>query len=488
MRERWPNTTLFIFAAIGSAVGLGNIWRFPYLVGKYGGGAFLFPYIFALLVIGFPLLVLEFSLGQFLQKGAVDAWRHIRRSFAGIGIASLFGSFGVSCYYGVIMSWCLIYTIVAFWVPWAADSSSFFFTDILRVSNDPEVIQGFSVPVVLGLIGVWVLVYFCLWKGVKGVSNVVAITMPLPIILLLILLGKVIFLPGAWEGLAYFLTPKYEALFDLEVWMAAVTQIFFTMTLGLGVMITYASYQGRRSNIIVNALIIAIADVTISLTAGLVIFATIGNMNYQGLGEINDLAASGPGLAFVVLPEALSTLPLPGLFSFLFFIMLITLGIDSLFSLVEAVATLFYDTFPHASKKVVVFYVCFGCFMGGLVFATSAGIYYLDITDHFVTHYVILLVGFLEVLAIGWVYGPEKMRHQLEKVSSLRLGCLWDWSIKYIIPLALFLILAQSLHRDIMTPYETYPQWALAAFGWGIVGVMIVCSSAYALFARREEV
>ncbi len=486
-RERWPSTTLFIFAAVGSAVGLGNVWRFPYLVGKYGGGAFLFPYLIALFLIGFPILVMEFALGQMMQKGAVESWRKVKAQCRGIGLGSILCSFMICCYYSVIMAWCCIYAVQSFSLPWQGDTDGYFFNTVLQVSSGPSELTGFSIPVLLGLAFTWVAVYFCVWKGVKSVSNVVAITMPLPIILLFILLVRTFFLPGAFEGLAYFLKPDFTALMDPNVWMAAITQIFFTLSLGVGVMITYSSFQPKSSDIVRNALITAIADVSIAFVAGLVIFATIGYMSHSGEGDIAELAAAGPGLAFVVFPKALSLIPFAGLFAFIFFVMLITLGIDSLFSLVEAVASFFYDYFPDASKKIVAFYVCFACFIGGLVFTTSAGIYYLDITDHFVTNYALVLMGLLQVLAIGWIYGTEKMRKQIATVSKIPLGQAWDVTMRYIIPAALMVVLFSAFYHDMTVQYEDFPTWAINSFGWGLVVFICIVSGAYSIVRSPQR-
>lgn len=481
-RERWPSKTMFVFASIGSAVGLGNIWRFPFLVGKYGGGAFLLPYFLMLFLVGFPLLVLEFAIGQKMQQGAVGSFKKIGNKFSGIGLGALFGGFGVSCYYAVIMGWALLYTIYSFNLSWGTDTKTFFYEQVLQASSTPNIIGGFSIPILIAMIISWILVYFCVWKGVQSVSNVVKITMPLPIILLFILLFRNTFLPGAYDGLLVYLTPNFSALFDTELWMAAIAQVFFTLSLGFGVMISYASYEEKNSDIVANALIISIADVLIAFTAGLVIFTTLGYMAQESGQDIVELASSGPSLAFIVLPQALSLIPAAPLFAFLFFITLITLGIDSLFSLTEALATFFYDKVPGANKKMVVFYICLAGVLGGLIFTTTAGIYYIDIIDHYVTVYILLLVGFAQAVTVGWFYDIRELRKWINEVSRFQIGIYWELAIKYFIPAALFYILCSTFYKDIMTPYESYPDWAVSSFGWGVVGVMILICIAYSSF------
>jgi len=486
-RDRWPSKTLFIFAAVGSAVGLGNVWRFPYLVGKYGGGAFLLPYLIALFVVGFPLLIMEFALGQKMQQGAVGSMKKVDRRLAGVGLGSALSSFGVSAYYAVIMGWSLMYAYYSFNLAWGEDTKGFFFNEVLQASPSASQFDGFAVPVIIALLISWVIVYFCIWKGVKSVSTVVQVTMPLPIILLFVLLARTMFLPGAMDGIAFYLTPDFAALLDVEVWMSAVTQIFFTLSLGFGVMITYASYQETNTDIVKSALITSIADVSIALTAGFVVFSTLGYMSHTSGTPIADLAASGPSLAFVVFPKALSLIPGAVVLSIIFFIMLITLAIDSLFSLTEAVAAVFEDHLTHISKKIIVFCVCLAGFTGGLVFTSTAGIYYLDITDHFITHYGLVLMGLLQALSIGWIYGAEKMRLYINEVSVIKIGKTWDLLIKYFIPIGLSLFLGHSFIHDIKSNYEGYPTWSVWAFGWGLVISMLVISAGYSYFQAQTK-
>jgi NSS family neurotransmitter:Na+ symporter len=470
---------MFVFAAIGSAIGLGNIWRFPYLVGKYGGGAFLLPFLLALFLVGLPLIIMEFALGQKMQKGAVGSLEKIDKRFSGIGLGAILTSFGVSCYYAVIMGWCIIYIYYSLNLGWGDDPKAFFYDNVLLANENAGAIEGFSPAVLLGLLISWILVYFCLWKGVKSVSAVIQVTIPLPVLLLLILLVRTLFLPGALDGIRFYLTPNIAALFDLDVWMAAITQVFFSLTLGFGVMISYASYQEKHSDIVKNALITCLADAVFSLIAGFVVFTTLGHMSHTSGESIEQLASEGPSLAFVVFPKALNLIPGAMFFSLIFFIMLVSLAIDSLFSLVEAIASVFEDIFPKVSKKLIVFITCLVGFIGGLVFASTAGIYYLDITDHFITNFGLVFMGLLQAICIGWFYGAEKLRLYINEVSELRIGKWWNYTIKYFIPLSLSVFLWQSFIGDILQPYGNYPNWILWAYGWGVVFFILIASAFY---------
>lgn len=291
-RDRWPSKTIFIFAAIGSAVGLGNIWRFPYYAGKFGGGAFLLPYLILLFLFGIPLLILEFSLGQKMQQGAVGAMRRVKRSFSGIGLGAVLCSFFIACYYAVVMAWSLLFIVYSFDISWGSSPSTFFFEEVLNTSGNPAELGMIPTHILMALVVCWIAVYFCIWKGVRSVSAVVTITMPLPIILLIILLIRAATLPGAIDGMVYYLRPDVQALLNPEVWVAALTQIFFSLSLGIGVMIAYGSYEKTTSDIVKSAYIIGIADASIAILSGMVVFCTLGFMAHESGDSLAELVLS----------------------------------------------------------------------------------------------------------------------------------------------------------------------------------------------------
>ena len=216
-RSRWSSKLIFMFAAIGSAVGLGNIWRFPYLAGKYGGGAFLVPYVIMLVILGIPLLIMEFAIGQKMQLGAVGSFRKIKHRFSGIGLGAVLCGFVVVSYYAVVMAWCLLYFVYSFTLKWGANTRDFFFNKVLHLTEEVGQVGYISVEIIFALIIVWFLVYFSVWKGVKSVGKVILVTMPLPLILLFVLLVRGITLPGALKGIIFYLKPNFIALLDFEV-------------------------------------------------------------------------------------------------------------------------------------------------------------------------------------------------------------------------------------------------------------------------------
>lgn len=485
-RQRWSSRKIFLFAAIGSAVGLGNVWRFPYLTYKFGGGAFLIPYLISLLILGIPLLILEFAIGQKLQKGAVDAFKTVNSRLRGIGVGAILAGFVVVVYYAVIIAWALVFFVNSFQskLPWTENSKDYFFNSVLQISDGVGNLGGINWMLLAALFVVWLSIFLIVRKGVKGVGKVVAITMPLPIILLVILFIRGITLPGAFEGIAYYLAPDFSALLSAEVWMAAASQIFFTLSLAFGIMVAYASFNKETQDVTGDSYITAIINSAISLFAGFVVFAVLGYMSKASSVGIEEVVASGPGLAFVVFPQALSLMPFAWFFSALFFLMLLTLGIDSAFSLVEAVNTVIGDKYVKPNKERISFVVCSVAFLLGIIFTTGAGLYFLDIVDHFITSFGLVLVGIFECIAIGWIYGADRLRNYVNSVSRFKIGSWWNFAIKFVIPIVLIILLAAQFMKELSGPYEGYPYWALS-IGWASVIIPLIIAVGLAFDGKK---
>ncbi len=479
-RDRWDSRTAFILAAIGSAAGLGNAWRFPYMAYSNGGGAFLIPYFIALLTAGIPLIVLEFSMGQSTQRGAPGALAKAGRKFEGFGWWAVLSGTIITSYYAGVMAWAWDFLAGSFTLGWADDAGTFFYEEVLEISSGPGVLGGFSTSVLIGLIITWIVIYFILRNGAQSVGKVVMITVPLPIILMGILLIRAVTLPGAVEGLNYFLEPNFSMLTNPSVWIDAYSQVFFTLSLGFGIMIAYASYMPEDSDIINNALITVFANSGISFMAGIAVFGTLGYMaETQGVA-ISEVATAGVGLAFVVYPNAISLLPgggfVVGLFGFVFFAMLLSLGIDSAFSIVEAGVAALKDKWGGSKRKVTLFYSLF-LFIVGLLFVTKAGLYWLDIVDHYVNTYGLVFAGLSEAIIIGWYYDTTKLRNYFNSVSDYQFGSWWDIMIKFVTPIMLIILLVTELMADIGTPYGGYELKYLVYGGWiGVIGLLIVAS------------
>ena len=417
--------------------------------------------------------MLEFAVGQKMQQGAIGSYKQLHPSFGGLGILALISSFIIVSYYAVVMAWALIYLLGSFAVKWSDNPQGYFFENVLQLSDGVNILGGINWTIFLSLLVVWVLVYFCVWKGTKSVGKVVLYSVPLPIILLGVLLLRAVTLPGFLGGWKIYLNPTWSALLDPEVWTAAFSQIFYTLSLAFGIMVTYASYKKSSDDIAKDAWVTALLNSGTSLFSGFVVFGVLGYMAWQTNTPLTELAASGPGLAFVVFPKALSLMPLSWLFSLLFFLMLLSLGIDSAFSLVEALNSAILDQQKHLRVAKVSMGVCLAAWIAGMIYTTRAGLYFLDIVDHFVTNYNLLLVGIFQSILVGWIYGAEKLRRYINQVSDWRVGKWWNFSIKYVIPMVLVALLVTQFSKDIRIPYEGYPAWALG-IGWAIVLVPLL--------------
>ncbi|MBN1764206.1 MAG: sodium-dependent transporter, partial [Sedimentisphaerales bacterium] len=375
-RENWGSRAGFILAAIGSAVGLGNVWRFPHEAYSNGGSAFLIPYIVAMLVIGIPLLIMEFSLGHLTQRASPEAFARVGRRWEFVGWWPIILSFIIVCYYATVLAWCLNYLIFSCSnpLPWLADSKEYFFNSYLQ---DTESLSpgGLRWPIVLALAAVWTGMYMCIFKGVKLVSKIVLWTVPIPWLMLIILMIRGLTLDGAIQGLEYFLEPRWEVLKDPKVWRSAFGQVFFSLSLAFGVMVTYASFLHRKSDLNNNALIIGLADLGTSFIAGITVFATMGALALKENVPVENIleGSSSVGLAFVAFPEALSKLPCSMLFSIIFFVALLLLGIDSAFSITEAALASMMDKTGWKRKIILAFMTVVG-FSVGLLFTTRGGI------------------------------------------------------------------------------------------------------------------
>nr|WP_232618086.1 hypothetical protein [Thermosipho africanus] len=301
-------------------------------------------------------------------------------------------------------------------------------------------------------------------KGTTSVGKTVAWTVPLPVVLLLILGIRGITLDGAAKGLNFLFEPNFAKLADPRVWANAFGQIFFTLSLAFGIMIAYGSYNKKEEDIANNAIITALGNSATSYLAGIAVFSVLGYMATQLSVPVDKVVSGGIGLAFVVYPQAISLFPggvvVQSIIGLLFFLMLLTLGIDSAFSLVEAVEAAASDKFKVNKKAFLIGFSIFG-FLAGLLFSTQGGLYWLDIIDHFVSVYGLLIAGILESIIIGWLFGAEKLRKYINEVSEIKIGKWFNFSIKFLIPAVLIIILGLNFFDELKKPYGDYPSWAL---------------------------
>ncbi|MCK4364761.1 MAG: sodium-dependent transporter [Thermoplasmatales archaeon] len=463
-------------AAVGSAVGLGNVWRFPYVCYDNGGGAFLIPFFVAIFTAGIPLLILEFSVGHWARSAPPKAFAKVGKKWEWAGWLTVLMPFVVATYYVVVMAWCFSYMVYSIDLRWGSSAGGFF-SNFLGDTGSPIVIGGISLPILLGLIAVWVCIFLILYKGVKRIGKIVALTVPIPTILLIILTIRGLTLPGAMEGISYYLTPDFSRLGDVNVWLAAYAQVFFSFSLAQGIMITYASFLKKKSDLTNNAFIVALADAGTAFLAGFAVFSVIGYLSVsQGIG-IGDLPMAGPGLTFITYPTAISLLPFAAaMFGIFFFIALLTFGIDSAFSMIEPISASANQKWRISKAKATALMCTLGFFVS-LIFATGGGIHLLEILDHFVTNFGLVSIGLLECIMFGWLFRVYKLRKHANETSDIMLGRWWEILIKYIIPAILIILLIAAIIKNLIdNPYPSYPGWIVILAGVAPLLIITVLS------------
>ena len=477
-RGSWGTNIGFLFAAIGSAVGLGNIWRFPYIAYENGGGAFLIPYFIALLTAGIPILMLEFALGHNKEGSAPKAFKEIDEKWEWVGWwPVIFVMFGIVMYYIVVIGWAFNYIFFSIFHSWGNDPNTFFFKKFLSLSSGVSDVNKINIPIVVAVAIIWFINWFITYNGIeKGIEKASRIMMPILFFVTIFIIIWSIMLPGASVGIKKYVTPDFSKILDYKVWIDAYGQIFFSLSLAFGIMIAYASYLPKKANIFKNSLIVGFSNSAYEVFAGFGVFSILGYMATQQGKDINDVVSQGIGLAFVAYPKVISLLPFGKLFGVLFFFLLTIAGISSSISIIEAFTSAMIDKFGVSRKKVVTYVSIIG-FLGSLVFTTDAGLYWLDIVDHYLNHYGLITVGILEAFIIGWLYKTELLKIHIvnnlglsgktHKIFNYIILQLWMYSIKFITPVVLGFALVYSLMGEFKKPYGGYPIASILILGVG---------------------
>ncbi|MBR5938776.1 MAG: sodium-dependent transporter [Clostridiales bacterium] len=483
MRDKWSSRSTFILAAIGSAVGLGNAWRFPGLASKYGGGAFLFVYLLAMLVIGIPLLMLEIAVARRTKQGAPGSMRALNKKAESVGWIAVSNGIGISIYYAAVFAWVIMMFFMSFKFMNMTDdteAASSLWANTIKTTGTTSGFTTIAWPVLICLVIAWALCYFCIRNGTTTVGKVVKYTVSLPVICLLVLAVRGFTMPGAMDGVAKLFIPKWSALTDSNLWIDAIGQVFYSLSTSMAIMFAYGSFLDSKANIAVDSMIIAFSDMIISVLAGIVMFTTMA-----GVGMLDNMSASGIATAFIIYPQAIVKLSGSGvvnmLFAFVFYFCLITLAIDSLFSIVEGVSTALSDKFKLNKKKTTLT-ICLIEGVISLIYVTGAGLAVLDIVDYFINSYTLILTGILEVIVAGWFFQTTKILEQINKnTKSFFMPYVWFIpSIKFISPAVLsglFVWNIVSLVRGggIYGKSDGYSLKANILFGW-VVMLLIVLS------------
>ena len=474
-RETFSSRRAFMFAAIGSAVGLGNIWRFPYVAYKNGGGAFILPYLVALLTAGIPLLFLDYAVGHRYRGSPPLAFRRLDRRFETIGWWNVLVNVLIGLYYAVILGWAASYTYYSLNAAWGANPADFFFKDYLQMASDVSAQMQFVAQVTVPLVLVWLATLLILAFGVqKGVARASTFFMPLLVVMFVLLVGIALFLPGAAKGLDVLFTPDWSKLASSEVWVAAYGQIFFSLSVCVGILITYSSYMKRDSDLTGTGMVVAFANSSFELLAGIGVFAALGFIATANGQQVGDVAAGGIGLAFIAFPTIINQAPAGALIGLLFFGSLVFAGLTSLISVLEVVIAAVQDKLKTSRVAATLVVGVPMMTASVLLFGTTTGLPVLDVLDKFVNTYGIVAAGFLYVLCVVLSRHLGVLSRHINKTSSLKVGKIWLLFVGFITPLVLGTMLFTDTRSLLTEGYGGYPAWFVNIYGWGTaIGVLV---------------
>ncbi|XP_053302869.1 sodium-dependent neutral amino acid transporter B(0)AT1-like [Pleuronectes platessa] len=532
-RPKWDNKAQYILTCVGFCIGLGNVWRFPYLCQSHGGGAFLIPFLILLVLEGMPLLLLEFAIGQRLRKGSVGVWRSINPYLTGIGIASMLVSFLVGLYYNTLIAWILWYLFNSFqsplpwtqcplndnrtgFVPECQESSTvdyFFYRVTLNTSTSIAESGGIHWPIVLCLLAAWSIVAICCIRGISTSGKAVYVTAILPYIVLTIFLIRGLTLKGALSGITFLFTPDLEELMKPLTWLDAGAQVFYAFGLAWGGLISFSSYNPVHNNCMQDAVILSVVTGFTSVYAAMVTYSIIGfratekydncisenimtllnqfnlpednvtSSNYEAafnhlnssypdvvLGldiktcDIQTLLSEGvegTGLAFIVFTEAITKMPGSPIWSVLLFVMLLCLGLSTLFGNIEGVVVPLKDlhVFPkHWPHEALTGTTCFVAFLITLLFAQPSGLYWVNLFDNFAGSVPLLTTGLFEMIAVVYIYGIDRFNEDIKFMTGRKPGIFWQVSWRFISPLIVMVILVFYLVTQVQEEL-TYLVW-----------------------------
>ncbi|XP_022089079.1 sodium- and chloride-dependent glycine transporter 2-like [Acanthaster planci] len=563
-RPTWSSKREFFLACLGWAVGLGNVWRFPYLCFENGGGAFLIPYFLALFLAGLPTFFLDVVLGQYSSVGCISVWRAVPL-LKGLGFSQTIYSFIVGSYYNVVITYSVFYFFASLTssLPWTgcghewntalcgrlvsdcldADgvitfnntcqrldalteeelgglnvtsyrngdydmsnysdpfssfrrsaSEEYWRFAVLQESASMEITGGVIWQLALCLLFTWIVVFLCVTKGIKSSGKAVYFTAIFPYVCLFVLLIRGVTLPGYQNGVAFFVTPRWDTLMKPKVWLDAVGQIFFSLGSGSSGTMTLGSYNTFHNNCLIDGLVVPLVNSATSFFAGIVIFSILGYMAHAQGKNVRDVVSQGYGLAFVAYPDAVSRMPGAPFWSALFFFMLFILGLDTQFVIIEQSVTGLVDEFSVLRRHRWAFLLCWclGMFLLGLIFVTNAGPYWLAFVNAYTPSIALIVFVVGECLAVSWLYGIRRLLNDIrsmigDKVVDCPLFKFYPVAWAVILPvLLLVVVIFEYIARTEPEYNGPLPPWS-SGIGWTIFVVVLIWIPLWWVYAIMVE-
>jgi len=544
VREKWASRQDFYLSCAGGFIGLGNVWRFPYLCYENGGAIFFIPYLVALFAAGIPVFFAEVVVGQYTSEGGITAWQILAPITTGIGFGSIVLTCVINTYYIVVLAWALYYFIQSFrsadalHVMWNScnntwnseycktvssvrldadlmatinDKNKTFMTPIeeywenhaIKIGDHMEwndLTQDINWNMFYCVLVSWIVCYFCVWKGIGWTGKVVVFTATFPVFMLFVLLIRGLTLPGAMKGVEFYLVPSWEDLILLKstkIWIDATSQVLFSYALCKGALTSLGSYNKFRTNCYKDVFYLSCCNSGMSLVSGFAIFGVLGFMAEQFGVEVKDVAKSGPGLAFMAFPQAI--LEMPGkqfqpLWAIAFFFMIFLLGLDTQFVGLEAMSTSILDMMPNMRNKkgfreLLILTIVTISALIAIPMCAPGGLYLFKLFDYYgASGFVLLFLSSCQVLAISYIYGAEKMWRNVTEMIGFSPGYPMLICWKFITPaLCIGMIFMKvAAFENLVYPRPMNKDYTYSsgeeAVGWFLASLSMIPVVAVAIF------
>ena len=449
-QTQWNSPTAFIFAMIGSAVGLGNIWRFSYVVYSNGGGTFFIPYLVAIAIMGIPFLILEYGIGYTFKDSFSNVLKRINPKLEFVSWILVLLVFLVAIYYMAIISWDLVYLGSSFTFQWGSDVAAYFVQNVGGSSNLAN--SGFFImPTTIGVVLMWIVIWFISHRDLNdGIGKISKILIPSLFVIMAMIVIYALTLPGANIGIEALLSPDWMKLGDISIWLAAFSQILFSLSMGQAIALTYASYLPEESKLNDNVLLVVLANSSFEIFTAFGIFSILGYMTYTSGTPIVQLVSEGTSLIFVVFPMIFNIMGIAGrILAPALFIAILFAGITSAVGIFEPMVNSTEHKFSWSRKKTVTVFSIIGCALS-LIFTTGISSYLVGIVDGVVNEFGILLMIAVQCIIFTWIYDADELIPTLNKNSRFKVGKIWKTIVKYVLPVVLIIMWVMGAYNLII--------------------------------------
>ena len=476
--NRWDSPLSFILAMIGAAVGLGNIWRFSYVLYSNGGGAFFIPYLVAIFLMGIPFLILEYGIGFSYKDSFPNIFKKINPKLEFVSWILILVVFMVVIYYAVIVGWDLVYLISSINFAWGSDPALYFVKSV-GGSSDLSKITSFMIPTVIAVLVIWFLIWYISHKNLKdGIGKFSKVLIPALFIMMAIIIIYSISLPGSDIGINTLLHPDWNSLTKVEIWLAAFSQILFSLSMGQAISMSYASYLPENSRLIDDVFVVVACNCLFEVFTAFGIFSVLGFMSATSGTPMIQLVSEGTGLVFIVFPMIFNIMgPVGHVFAPFLFIAILFAGITSAIAIMEPMVNSIMHKFDWTRKKAVTVLVCIGCCMS-MIFTTGAGSYLVGVIDTFLNNFALIPLIAVQCIVFTRYIDMDSLMSILNKNSRFKVDTPWVYIIKYILPVCLLFMWIMGVNDLI---------WEMGTFKLVVYAVLTIAILVISRFLSKTE-